>query len=67
MRQAAYVNSADSLAVIIVLKKVSDKLAFFYVWYLDFKFKMILGVTIALASNQFRAVFRVFIYKTIVS
>ena len=53
MRQTTYVNSYDGLAVIIVLKKVSDKLAFFYAWYLDFKFKMILGIRIPLALNQY--------------
>ena len=53
MRQTTYVNSYDGLAVIIVLEKVSDKLAFFYAWYLDFKFKMILGIRIPLVLNQY--------------
>ena len=53
MRQITYVNSYYGLAVIIALKKVSDKLAFFYAWYLDFKFKMILGIRIPLVLNQY--------------
>ena len=53
MRQTTYVNSYDGLAVIIVLEKVSDKLAFFYAWHLDVKFKMILGIGIPLVLNQY--------------
>ena len=61
MRQTTYVNSYDGLAVIIVLKKVSDKLAFFLCLIFRFQIQNNFRYQDPLALNQFK-IFSVFLF-----